>query len=162
MEELNINDIITISKLSLCYSYQYINKNWKFKYIYKWWIYTLHVATLGHGKYYLVAVQQSLANLIPFLVNATVVSYPLCRVWLGKHVGRIAPSNVSTHAQLNQFCLKSTLGITCVISRTRPSSRLFACNIIKLGERAWGWGYIYLVCLKLFECAHGCGKTGLA
>ena len=40
------------------------------------------------------------------------------------------------HTQLNRFYLESTLCM-CVTSRTRPSSRFFACNIKKLGERAW-------------------------
>ena len=59
------------------------------------------------------------------------------------------------HVQLNRFSIEFTFCITCVTSRTMPSSCFIACNIKKLGDRAWGRGYLIipttLVCTPFYS-----------
>ena len=106
-----------------------------------------HLSATGRGVGYLSHLPKSvfktsriaaLGTRITCYLSITIVKFRSCprvHVWARYGIGVHR-----AHAQLNRFYLESTLCITCVTSRTRPSSHFFACNIKKLGERAWGRG----------------------
>ena len=87
---------------------------------------TSHIAALG------TRLTCSINTICRSQLQSSGLAHAWARYGIGIH---------RAHTQLNRFYFESILCITCVTSCTRPSSRFFACNVKKLGERAWGQGY---------------------